>query len=67
VIDLHGVGFFGSAGLSMLVETTRAVQPGSMLRIVAGPATLRLMQLTGLDGDLNVYPTVDEALTAPTS
>jgi anti-sigma B factor antagonist len=66
VIDLHGVGFFGSAGLSMLVEATRAVQPGSVLRITAGTAALRAMQLTGLDDDLEVYPTVAEALTAPT-
>lgn len=66
VIDLLRVDFFGSAGLTLLVEAKRAAQPGTEVRVVAsGPAVLRPWQLSGLDGAVDMYPTVSEALAGP--
>lgn len=65
VLDLSGVTFLSSAGLSALVRTKTFAGENTEVHIVAtGPATLRPLQLMGLDGDLDIYPTRDEALTA---
>ncbi|MBL1076401.1 STAS domain-containing protein [Nocardia sp. 2] len=61
VLDLAEVGFFGSAGLSVLVEASEA-SAGRKLRVVASPQVRRPVELTGLDGLLDVYGTLDEAL-----
>jgi anti-sigma B factor antagonist len=67
VLDLGGVSFLSSAGLSVLVRTHKLAkesQDGTELRIVAtSPATLRPIQLMGLDDDLAIYATRDEAVT----
>ncbi len=66
VVDLLRVTFFGSAGLSLLVEAMQAAPPGTAVRVVASSATvLRAVELSGLRDVLDVYPTVSEALTLP--
>jgi anti-anti-sigma factor len=66
VLDLGGVSFLSSAGLSVLVRTHKFAtenQDGTEFRIVAtSPATLRPIQLMGLDNDLAIYATRDEAI-----
>jgi anti-sigma B factor antagonist len=66
VIDLLGVSFFGSAGLTLLVATAQAAKLGTRVRVVAGPAALRPVLVAGLEGVLAIYPTVGEALVGST-
>jgi len=68
VVDLTGVDFLGSIGLSLLVEYHQlGVRQGTPLRVVA-PARnpLRALRATMLDQTLELYRNVPEALT-PTS
>lgn len=70
VVDLSGVTFLASAGLAVLVGIRKAAAhtPTDVRFVAAAPATLRPLQLMGLDQDLALYPTRDEALTdAPPS
>src|SRR5215212_6008562 len=64
VVDLSGVDFVDSSGLSSLVSGLRATrQVGGDLRIAAPkeqPAAL--FALTSLDQVFRLYPTVEEAL-----
>ncbi|MFF0146685.1 anti-anti-sigma factor [Amycolatopsis sulphurea] len=65
VVDLSGVGFLASAGLTQLVILARDMPEGTALRIVAsGRAVLRPVQLTGLEHSLPLYPTMEAALAA---
>jgi anti-sigma B factor antagonist len=68
VTDLLNVDFLGSAGLALLAEAAHLGGTPTALRVVAaGPATLRPVQVTGLDNHLALYPTVHDALAAPRS
>ncbi|HEY2204735.1 MAG TPA: STAS domain-containing protein [Pseudonocardia sp.] len=65
VIDLRDVSFLGSPGLQALVEVTRAARRRrEPLRIVVNHTrpVVRPIELTGLDGLLALYNTVDQAL-----
>lgn len=64
VVDLEGVGFLGSMGLTALALTQRAAcEQGIDLRVVAtSRATLRPLQVTGMAADLAIYPNRTEAL-----
>jgi len=63
VLDLSGVQFMASVGLTALVVLARDIPDGTELRIVAsGRATLRPIQLTGLEQTLPLYPTIEAAL-----
>jgi anti-anti-sigma factor len=65
VIDLSGVGFLASAGLQALVATHNNVTESAHFAVVANSAaTSRPIQLTGLDQIFELYPTLDQALTA---
>ena len=65
VIDLSEVGFLASAGLQTLVATHNNVSPTAQFAVVANSAaTSRPIQLTGLDQIFQMYPTLDDALTA---
>jgi anti-sigma B factor antagonist len=65
VIDLSEVGFLASAGLQALVATHNNVSESAQFAVVANSAaTSRPIQLTGLDHIFELYPTLDEALTA---
>jgi anti-sigma B factor antagonist len=64
VVDLTGVDFLGSAGLSVLVEAARrATDAGSGLVIVAGNhPVLHAIEVTGLDAVLTVVSTVADGV-----
>ena len=65
VIDLSAVTFMSSGGLQVLVATHEKVGESARFAIVAnGPATSRPIPLTGLDEIFELYPTMDDALTA---
>jgi anti-sigma B factor antagonist len=66
VIDLDGLSFLASTGLSLLARwSQRAVEEGFGLRVVASRRqALRPLQITALDSLLTIDGTVDEALVA---
>ena len=62
VLDLGGVSFLGSMGVSVLVEAHQAVGPGA-LRVVTGDgAPRRAIEVMGLDQVLAIFATVEDAL-----
>jgi anti-sigma B factor antagonist len=64
VVDLDGVCFLGSMGLTALALTQRVAREQAVeLRLVAtSRATLRPLEITGMACDLAVYPSRAEAL-----
>ena len=63
VVDLLGVGFFGSPGLRVLV-TARGLADasGCVLRVVANQnSVVRPVRITGLQGALELFPSVEDA------
>ncbi|WP_175548226.1 STAS domain-containing protein [Saccharopolyspora flava] len=64
VLDITAVSFLSSAGLAVLVRTHRdAGARGTRFRVVANnPATLRPIQLMGLDQEFEVYSDREGAL-----
>lgn len=63
VVDLSRVEFLASPGLTALLTIHRNAAPGTAVRIVAsGRATLRPIQLTGLENSLSLFPTREAAL-----
>jgi anti-anti-sigma factor len=66
VVDLAGITFIDSSGLSALVSGLRASrQAGGDLRIAAaGEQPKAVLALTSLDQIFRLYPTVAEALDA---
>jgi anti-sigma B factor antagonist len=63
VVDLSDVTFLDSAGLAALLAARREARTGTSLRVVANQrATLRPMQLTGVDEYLSVYASRRDAL-----
>jgi anti-sigma B factor antagonist len=64
VVDLEGVDFMDSTGLSALVSgVTRTGEANGELAVVCTrPQVLRLLSLTGLDHVLKVHDSVSEAV-----
>jgi anti-sigma B factor antagonist len=64
VVDLTGVTFLATAGMSVLMEAYRKSKELAIcFRVVAqGPVTVKSMQLLGIDDLLAIYPTVSTAL-----
>lgn len=63
VVDLSRVEFLASPGLTALLTIHRNAGAGTAVRIVAsGRATLRPIQLTGLEDSLSLFPTREAAL-----
>ena len=63
VVDLSRVEFLASPGLTALLTIHRNAGTGTAVRIVAaGRATLRPIQLTGLESSLSLFPTREAAL-----
>ncbi|MEU4523539.1 STAS domain-containing protein [Amycolatopsis sp. NPDC024027] len=64
VVDLSRVEFLASPGLTALLTIHRNAGTGTAVRIVAsGRATLRPIQLTGLEESLSLFPTREAALS----
>jgi anti-sigma B factor antagonist len=66
VIDLSGVGFIDSTGLSVLVTTLKHVREvhGRLDVVVSAPRVLKVFTITGLDAVIPLHATLDEALSA---
>ncbi|WP_422743203.1 STAS domain-containing protein [Mycobacterium sp. WMMD1722] len=63
VIDLSEVTFLAAAGLHVLDVARAAAGDSTVFAVVAdGPATVRPIELTGLDGVLGLYPTIDDVI-----
>jgi anti-anti-sigma factor len=66
VVDLGGVGFLASAGLSELVGGHRLAGDRTVFRVVAPTrATSRPLEMVGLTTVFDVFPTLDDALATP--
>jgi anti-anti-sigma factor len=66
VIDLSRCEFLASAGLTALMRAARLRADGIDLRLVADSRlVLRPLQITKLDGDFDIRPTLREALADP--
>jgi anti-sigma B factor antagonist len=66
ILDLTGVEFLASAGLSILIELARRA-PETGLRwgaVATGRAVLRPLEAVGLLTVIPVYPTVSDAVAA---
>jgi anti-sigma B factor antagonist len=65
IIDLSGVPFIDSAGLSVLISARRVVglAEGRLRLVTAVPATLRLLRMTRLDDVFDVRPNLQSAQT----
>jgi anti-sigma B factor antagonist len=63
VVDMSRTRFCDSAGLHALVDAYRQAkgQGGQVVLAVSGPAVLRVLELTGADQVLRVFPGVTEA------
>jgi len=66
VVDLTGVDFLDSTGLSVLVKALKRVREsdGSLSVVVASERVAKVFRITGLDQILPVHPTLAEALGA---
>jgi anti-sigma B factor antagonist len=66
VVDLSQVRFLDSTGLGVLVgrlKLTRS-RDGSLRLVATEEKVLKVFAITGLDKVFEIYPTLDEALTA---
>ncbi|MCT2584609.1 STAS domain-containing protein [Actinophytocola gossypii] len=65
VVDMAGVTFISSVGLSLLVEANALAGPNVFRVVAGGSPVLRVIALSGLDAILSMYDTVDSALATP--
>jgi anti-sigma B factor antagonist len=64
VVDLSGVSFLASAGMSVLIGGNQLAGERTDFRLVAtGSATLRPMELTGIATTFSIHATRDQALS----
>jgi anti-anti-sigma factor len=64
VIDLTGVTFLASVGMSAIVAAHEEGGEQTKVRVVSGTRdTLRPIKVTGLDNLLSIHPTLEAALT----
>ena len=64
ILDLTGVEFIDSTGLSVLLNGLRRVTRvrGAMVLAFANPTVLRLFEITKLDSTFDIVPSCDEAI-----
>ena len=64
ILDLTGVEFIDSTGLSVLLNGLRRVTRvrGTMLIACANPTVLRLFEITKLDSTFEIFPSCEEAV-----
>jgi len=64
IVDLSGVSFLASAGMSVLIGGNQLAGDRTEFRLVAtGSATLRPMELTGIATTFSIHATRDQALS----
>ncbi|MGI8305753.1 STAS domain-containing protein [Saccharopolyspora hattusasensis] len=65
ILDFSGVTFLSSAGLAVLVRAHNRAGTDIGFRVVVdGPATVRPIQLTGLDQEIECFSSQEQALAA---
>lgn len=65
VVDLGSVDFLASAGMGLLVAAHGDLTPAVRFAVVAdGPATSRPLKLVGIADVVDLFATLDEALSA---
>lgn len=65
VVDLSAVEFLASAGMGVLVAAHGDLTPALRFAVVAdGPATSRPLKLVGIADVVDLFATLDEALSA---
>ena len=65
IVDLGRVDFLGSSGMGVLVAAHEDLAPAVCIVLVAdGPATSRPLKLVGIADIIDIFPTLDDALTA---
>ncbi|MBO0678635.1 STAS domain-containing protein [Mycolicibacterium sp. S2-37] len=63
VVDLSGVTFLAAAGLHVLDVARTEAGDTVMFAVVAdGPATVRPIEITGLDGIVDLYTTIEDVI-----
>jgi len=64
VLDLTGVEFIDSTGLTVLLNGLRSVmlRGGRLALAVSNPTVLRLFEITRLDSTFDIQPTLADAL-----
>ena len=64
VLDLTGVEFIDSTGLSVLLNGLRRLtrRKGALSVVCTNPTVLRLFEITRLDSTFHIVPTREEAL-----
>lgn len=68
VVDLAGVTFLGTSGLSVLVDANARCQAnGASVRLVPSQPARRAIEVTGLDKELQLFTTVGAAIGADLS
>jgi anti-sigma B factor antagonist len=65
VLDMTGVEFIDSTGLSVLLNALRRVtrQQGTLALAVSNPTVLRLFEITRLDSTFDLYPDRESAIS----
>jgi anti-sigma B factor antagonist len=65
LVDLSGVGFIDSMAVGVLVQETKRLEGRgqSFILVANDPRTLRVFEVTGLDGVLRRYATLHDALS----
>jgi anti-sigma B factor antagonist len=64
VVDLSGVDFLASAGISVLIAASESIGQSGQFGVVAdGAATRRPLTLLGLDQIISLYGTLGDALS----
>jgi anti-sigma B factor antagonist len=66
LLDLSGVSFMDSTGLSALLAVHRDAEARDARAAIIAPSdnALRVLEMLGVDQVLNIYPTLDAAITA---
>jgi anti-anti-sigma factor len=67
MVDMTGTSYCAVAGIHVLMDARgRAGEAGIGLRVAAGaPTVRRILQLTGADRLIDVYPSLEAALMGP--
>ncbi|HEY9264292.1 MAG TPA: STAS domain-containing protein [Mycobacterium sp.] len=64
ILDMTQVDFLGSAGMQVLMHTRNQLGPETRFAVVAdGPATSRPLKITGIADFIELFSTLDVALT----
>jgi anti-anti-sigma factor len=64
VVDLTGVGFLDSTGLSVFVNALADARQATLAVVANAPRVVKVFTLTGLDSALSLHSTLVEALDA---